>query len=102
LLADDAVSCEPVSATNSLQTGKLNFAESGRPPVAGGAAPTGSAGHAGTTASLKLTFHLDHSVGANQFDPDSASIFSRPLTTQILFYKELDKSLDIPVFARAR
>src|SRR5215467_4704755 len=33
-LADDAVSCEPVSAANSLLTGKLtgNFAKSGRPP----------------------------------------------------------------------
>src|SRR5262249_4035402 len=34
--------------------------------VAGCAPPTGSAGHASATASLKLTFHLDHSVGANQ------------------------------------
>src|SRR5262245_66051772 len=34
--------------------------------VAGCATPTGYAGHAGATASLKLTFHLDHSVGANQ------------------------------------
>src|SRR5262249_40462674 len=33
--------------------------------VAGCATPTGSAGHASATASLKLTFHLDHSVGAN-------------------------------------
>jgi hypothetical protein len=33
--------------------------------VAGCATPTGSAGHASVTASLKLTFHLDHSVGAN-------------------------------------
>ena len=33
-VADDAVSCEPVSAPNSLLTGKLtgNFAESGHPP----------------------------------------------------------------------
>ena len=29
----------------------------------GFATPTGSAGHAGATASLKLTIHLDHSVG---------------------------------------
>jgi len=29
------------------------------------ATPAGSAGHASTTAGLKLTFHLDHSVGAN-------------------------------------
>jgi transposase InsO family protein len=34
--------------------------------VAGCATPTGSAGHAGATANLKLTFHLDHPVGANQ------------------------------------
>jgi hypothetical protein len=34
--------------------------------VAGCATPTGSASHASATASLKLTFHLDHSVGANQ------------------------------------
>jgi hypothetical protein len=27
------------------------------------ATPTGSAGHAGETANLKLTFHLDHSAG---------------------------------------
>src|SRR5262249_52178580 len=37
--------------------------------VAGCATPTGSAGHASATASLKLTFHLDHSVGANQPPP---------------------------------
>src|SRR2546430_11090430 len=34
--------------------------------VAGCATPTGSAGHAGATANLKLTFHLDHSEGADQ------------------------------------
>src|SRR5437764_3916146 len=32
----------------------------GYPPLAG------SAGHAGATANLKLTFHLDHSAGADQ------------------------------------
>ena len=32
--------------------------------VAGCATPTGSDGHAGATANLKLTFHLDHSAGA--------------------------------------
>jgi hypothetical protein len=31
--------------------------------VAGCATPTGSAGHPGATANLKLTFHLDHSGG---------------------------------------
>ena len=30
------------------------------------ATPTGFAGHAGATANLKLTFHLDHSAGAGQ------------------------------------
>src|SRR5262249_50277820 len=34
--------------------------------VAGCATPTGSGGHAGATANLKLTFHLDHSAGADQ------------------------------------
>jgi hypothetical protein len=34
--------------------------------VAGCATPTGSAGHAGATANLKLTFQLDHSAGAGQ------------------------------------
>src|SRR5262245_2023839 len=29
------------------------------------ATPIGSAGHAGATANLKLTFHLDHSAGAD-------------------------------------
>jgi transposase InsO family protein len=33
--------------------------------VAGCATSTGFAGHAGATANLKLTFHPDHSVGAN-------------------------------------
>ena len=34
--------------------------------VAGCATPSGAAGHAGKTANLKLTFHLDHSAGADQ------------------------------------
>jgi hypothetical protein len=34
--------------------------------VAGCATTTGSPGHAGTKANLKLTFHPDHPVGANQ------------------------------------
>jgi hypothetical protein len=40
--------------------------------VAGCATPTGSAGHASATASLKLTFHLDHSVGANHYEYNRA------------------------------
>jgi hypothetical protein len=34
--------------------------------VAGCATPSGSAGYAGETANFKLTFHLDHSAGADQ------------------------------------
>jgi hypothetical protein len=33
--------------------------------VAGCATPTGSAGHAGATANLKLTFHPEYSAGAD-------------------------------------
>src|SRR5262249_36546516 len=40
-----------------------------RMQLAGCATPTGSAGHAGATANLKLTFHLDHSAGADQSCP---------------------------------
>src|SRR5262249_14003688 len=47
--------------------------------VAGCAPPTGSAGHAGATANLKLTLHLDHSVGANQ---RFAAGYSRSLSDQ--------------------
>src|SRR5262249_421272 len=51
--------------------------------VAGCATPTGSAGHAGATANLKLTFHLDHSAGAvhsssSQALSSSDSIISKP------------------------
>jgi hypothetical protein len=35
-------------------------------PVAGYATPARAAGYAGATASLKLTFHLDHSAGADK------------------------------------
>src|SRR6516162_3092205 len=40
--------------------------------VAGCATPTGSAGHAGATANLELTFHLDHSAGADQSNERSS------------------------------
>jgi len=40
--------------------------------VAGCAPPTGSAGHASAAASLKLTFHLDHSAGADHFGTEKA------------------------------
>ena len=40
--------------------------------VAGCATPTGSAGQASATANLKLTFHVDHSAGADQSRPKHA------------------------------
>src|SRR5262249_47483931 len=33
-----------------------------------------AAGHAGATANLKLTFHLDHSAGADQVLPDKLGL----------------------------
>jgi hypothetical protein len=47
--------------------------------VAGCATPTGSAGHAGATANLKLTFHLDHSAGADQAVTSISRSFADPL-----------------------
>jgi hypothetical protein len=38
--------------------------------VAGCATPTGSAGHASETTNLKLTFHVDHSAGADHCKPE--------------------------------
>src|SRR5262249_5546811 len=51
-------------------------------PVADCATPTGSASTVSETASLELTFHLDHSVGANQcralFTPSEPATFLKP------------------------
>src|SRR5215469_6010412 len=47
--------------------------------VAGCATPTGSAGHPGATANLKLTFHLDHSAGADHLSEDRLA----PLNIQV-------------------
>jgi hypothetical protein len=62
--------------------------------VAGCATPTGSAGHAGATASLKLTFHLDHSVGANHTsieagDFDTTTTRSHPFMLSPIFARRL-------------
>src|SRR5262249_15817339 len=43
--------------------------------VAGCAARTGSDGHAGATANLKLTFHLDHPVGAHQYRSHNVTLW---------------------------
>jgi hypothetical protein len=50
--------------------------------VAGCATPSGSAGHAGATANIKLTFHLDHSAGADQPTESAEQKFAacEPLT----------------------
>jgi hypothetical protein len=45
--------------------------------VAGCATPTGFAGHAGATANLKLTFHPDHSAGADQAKDDARQFATR-------------------------
>src|SRR5262249_52993233 len=52
--------------------------------VAGCATPTGSAGHAGATANLKLTFHLDHSAGAGHSARRESSTESSPKNTVLL------------------
>ena len=60
--------------------------------VAGCATPTGSAGHAGATANLKLTFHLDHSAGADQqrITPAAVATFNAMLATNdATLYDEL-------------
>src|SRR5262249_20718699 len=57
--------------------------------MAGCATPPGSAGHASATASLKLTFHLDHSVGANQRSPVFCGDFLHDLDLEITLGNEL-------------
>src|SRR6516162_3843433 len=51
---------------NRIQTASTRGVRARIRRVAGCATPTGFAGHAGATANLKLTFHLDHSAGADQ------------------------------------
>src|SRR5262245_20805851 len=48
-----------------IQTACTGGVHSGPRRVAGCATSNGFAGHAGATASLKLTFEVDHSAGAN-------------------------------------
>src|SRR6516165_11413814 len=48
--------------------------------VAGCATPSGSAGHAGETANLKLTFHLDHSAECLLNSPRQRQDASTPLS----------------------
>ena len=50
--------------------------------VAGFATCSGSAGHAGATASIKLTFHLGHSMWAAQWDNEGLSTRSGGATVR--------------------
>src|SRR5262249_52393619 len=62
------------------------------------ASPTGSAGHASATASLKLTFHLDHSVGANHKLENLPELPLRRLAVQTRKAKNLlgRDAVDVP------
>jgi hypothetical protein len=46
-----------------------------RRPPATNASSTGSANHASAQADLKLTFDLDHSLGADQFNQETTTNF---------------------------
>src|SRR5437763_8877537 len=52
--------------------------------VAGCATPSGSAGHAGETANLELTFHLDHSAGADHFGVPEVILLSLRIRAHVL------------------
>ena len=54
----------PPACLSRLQATRTGGLRAGIIRVAGCATPTGSAGHAGVTASSQLTFHLDHSMQA--------------------------------------
>src|SRR5262249_8547377 len=58
--------CRYLTSGNRIQTTSTRAVRARIRRVAGCATPTGFAGHAGATANLKLTFHLDHSAGADQ------------------------------------
>src|SRR5262245_65579125 len=58
--------------------------------VAGCATPTGSAGHAGATANLKLTFHLDHSAGADHLARPGGNITGLTIIQTDLAAKQLE------------
>src|SRR5262249_18872322 len=57
---------DPAACLTRLQATSTRGVRARLRRVAGCATSTGFAGHAGATANLKLTFHPDHSVGANQ------------------------------------
>ena len=60
--------------------------------VAGCATPRRSAGHAGATANLKLTFHLDHSAGADQVNSVGAQIAAKISSAPFTKIKDWSRS----------
>jgi hypothetical protein len=60
--------CKFASRARAALAGSPRVQASSTRHVRGCATPTGSAGHAGVTASPKLTFQLDHPAGADQPD----------------------------------
>jgi hypothetical protein len=64
------VRCRQAARLNRIQATSTRSVRACIRRVAGCATPAGSAGHAGATANLKLTFHLDHSAGADQSNQD--------------------------------
>src|SRR5262249_40604608 len=56
---------DPAARLNRIQATSTRGVRARIRRLAGCATPSGSAGHAGATANLKLTFHLDHSAGAD-------------------------------------
>jgi transposase InsO family protein len=63
--------------------------------VAGCTTPTGSAGHAGATANLKLTFHPDHSAGADQLS-DAARLARQWRPTNLAIHSNAPMMVNTP------
>ena len=63
-----ALQCRPPANLSRIQTTRTGSLRASIPRVAGFATWSGSAGHAGATASIKLTFDLDHSMWAAQIN----------------------------------
>src|SRR5262245_65574724 len=69
-----------ISRLNRIQATSTRGVRARIRRLAGCATPTSSAGHAGATANPKLTFHLDHSAGADHLLPLQAPRIERPFS----------------------